>query len=87
MTAEWDVEGGHMAERCGLFIIIALGESILATGATYADLIWSGETIAGFVAAFVGSVAMWWIYFNIGPGPAPFSWCFSGFRPCPGTGA
>jgi low temperature requirement protein LtrA len=20
MTAEWDVEGGHMAERCGLFI-------------------------------------------------------------------
>jgi low temperature requirement protein LtrA len=66
MTAEWDVEGGHMAERSGLFIIIALGESILVTGATYADLIWSGETIAGFVAAFVGSVAMWWIYFNIG---------------------
>jgi low temperature requirement protein LtrA len=26
-TADWDVEGGHMAERCGLFIIIALGEA------------------------------------------------------------
>ena len=34
MTAEWDVEGGHMAERCGLFIIIALGESILVIGVT-----------------------------------------------------
>jgi low temperature requirement protein LtrA len=65
-TADWDVEGGHMAERCGLFIIIALGESILLTGATYADLFWSGETVAAFVTAFVGSVAMWWIYFNIG---------------------
>lgn len=65
-TADWDVEGGHMAERCGLFIIIALGESILVTGATYADLFWSGETVAAFVTAFVGSVAMWWIYFNVG---------------------
>ena len=25
-VADWDVEGSHMAERCGLFIIIALGE-------------------------------------------------------------
>jgi low temperature requirement protein LtrA len=65
-TADWDVEGGHMAERCGLFIIIALGESILVTGATYAELVWSGETVAAFITAFVGSVAMWWIYFNIG---------------------
>jgi low temperature requirement protein LtrA len=27
-----------MAERAGLFIIIALGESIIVTGATFADL-------------------------------------------------
>ena len=65
-TGDWDVEGGHMAERCGLFIIIALGESILITGATFADLPWSTETMAAFVAAFLGSVAMWWLYFNIG---------------------
>ena len=25
-TADWNVEGAHMAERCGLFVIIALGE-------------------------------------------------------------
>ena len=65
-TADWDVEGGHLAERCGLFIIIALGESVLVTGATFAKLPWSPVTVAAFATAFVGSAAMWWIYFNIG---------------------
>jgi low temperature requirement protein LtrA len=65
-TTDWDVEGGHMAERCGLFIIIALGESILVTGATFGDLPWSMATVAAFAAAFIGSIAMWWLYFNIG---------------------
>src|SRR5690606_661989 len=35
-TTDWDVEGGHLAERCELFVIIALGESIVVTGATAA---------------------------------------------------
>ncbi|MES2069691.1 MAG: low temperature requirement protein A [Pseudomonadota bacterium] len=65
-TADWNVEGGHLAERCSLFIIIALGESILVTGATFAELAWSAPTTLAFATAFVGSVAMWWIYFNIG---------------------
>jgi low temperature requirement protein LtrA len=65
-TTDWDIAGGHMAERCGLFVIIALGESILVTGATFAELAWSPATVAAFVSAFLGSVAMWWIYFNIG---------------------
>ena len=55
-----------MAERCGLFMIIALGESVLVTGATFADMSWTTEVVTGFSAAFVGSVAMWWIYFNVG---------------------
>lgn len=65
-TADWNVEGAHMAERCGLFIIIALGESILVTGATFAEHDWTAATAGAFLSAFVGSVAMWWIYFNIG---------------------
>nr|WP_229751340.1 low temperature requirement protein A [Undibacterium terreum] len=65
-TADWNVEGGHLAERCSLFIIIALGESILVTGATFAELAWSASTLAAFAIAFIGSAAMWWIYFNIG---------------------
>ena len=49
-----------------LFIIIALGESILVTGAKFAELPWTRGDVAAFLVAFVGSVAMWWIYFNIG---------------------
>jgi low temperature requirement protein LtrA len=65
-TTDWAVEGGHIAERCALFIIIALGESILVTGATFAGLAWTAEHIGAFLVAFAGSVAMWVIYFNIG---------------------
>jgi low temperature requirement protein LtrA len=61
---EWDVEGGHLAERCALFTIIALGESILVMGATTATLAWTPVVIAAFLAAFAGSLAMWWIYFS-----------------------
>lgn len=67
-TSDWDVEGGHLAERCALFVIIALGESVLVTGATFGKLAWTPVAVASFLVAFVASVAMWWIYFNIGAG-------------------
>jgi low temperature requirement protein LtrA len=63
---DWYVEGGHMAERCAGFILIALGESIVVTGATFADLHWTATSAAAFVSAFVASIAMWWIYFHKG---------------------
>jgi len=62
----WAVEGGHMAERCAGFIIIALGEAIVVNGATFAELSWTPENVAAFLAALVGSIAMWWIYFHKG---------------------
>jgi low temperature requirement protein LtrA len=65
-VADWYVEGGHMAERCAGFIIIALGESIVVTGAAFAELKWTGEVVAAFVSAFIGALAMWWIYFHRG---------------------
>jgi low temperature requirement protein LtrA len=65
-VADWYVEGGHMAERCAGFIIIALGESIVVTGATFADLTWNAGNVGAFASSFVGSIAMWWIYFHKG---------------------
>src|SRR5881397_1759531 len=65
---DWAVDGGHMAERCAGFIIIALGESIVVTGATFAELSWTAANVAAFASAFVGSLAMWWIYFHKGAG-------------------
>ncbi len=63
-TKDWNVEGGHMAERCALFIIIALGESILVTGAIFSELEWTPAVVAAFVISFAGSLAMWWLYFD-----------------------
>lgn len=63
-TAEWDIDGGHMAERVQLFVIIALGESVLVTGATFSDLEPTASTVAALAIAFLGTVAMWWIYFD-----------------------
>lgn len=62
----WAVEGGHMAERCGLFVIIALGEAIVVNGATFAELEWTASNILAFVSALIGAIAMWWIYFHKG---------------------
>jgi low temperature requirement protein LtrA len=62
-TQEWTIEGGHLAERCHLFVIIALGESILVTGTTFGQIEASMATVSAFVVAFLGSVALWWIYF------------------------
>ena len=63
---DWDVEGAHLAERCALFIIIALGESLLVTGATFAALEWNGDTLAAFANAVLGTILLWWLYFDTG---------------------
>jgi low temperature requirement protein LtrA len=47
-------------------VIIALGESIIITGGTAAGLAWSADTLVNFGSAFLGTIAMWWLYFNIG---------------------
>ncbi|MET7669349.1 low temperature requirement protein A [Micromonospora luteifusca] len=59
---QWMVEGGHLAERCQAFILIALGESILVTGSTLAQQL-DLTMVGAFVLAFAGSVALWWVYF------------------------
>jgi low temperature requirement protein LtrA len=63
-TLDWNVEGRHIAERCGMFILIALGETILVTGATFQGLVWNADVVAAFASAFVGILALWWIYFS-----------------------
>ena len=66
-TSEWTIEGGHLAERCQAFILIALGESVVIIGATLSGLLATTVTwaeIGAFVTAVVGSVALWWLYFD-----------------------
>jgi low temperature requirement protein LtrA len=60
----WKLQPSHFAERHGLIIIIALGESIVAIG------VGAGHDVdAGVVAAAVLGIAvagaLWWLYFDI----------------------
>src|ERR687898_1777556 len=61
----WEVGTEHFAERFQLFIIIALGESIVITGATTAELELTTATVAAFALAFLATAALWWLYFNL----------------------
>ena len=63
-SANWSVGTEHFAERFGLFIILALGESIVLTGATTSELDLTPARIAAFVMAFLGAAAIWWLYFT-----------------------
>jgi low temperature requirement protein LtrA len=68
-TADWNIEGGHFAERCQGFILIAIGESIVIIGAALAARLGSprpltGADIAAFLVAATGSLAFWWVYFD-----------------------
>ena len=64
-TWDWTIEGTHFAERCQAFILIALGESIVVIGANLSGLhTLTGSAVAAFIVAFVGSAALWWIYFD-----------------------
>ncbi|MFM5884658.1 MAG: low temperature requirement protein A [Novosphingobium sp.] len=63
---DWVISGSHMSERCGLFIIIALGEGLVITGASYAGAAAQPGLDLALVNAFAGSFAMWWLYFDMG---------------------
>jgi low temperature requirement protein LtrA len=60
----WEVETGHFAERFQLFVILALGESIVVTGATAAGGDLDIARLTAFAIAFLGTAAMWWLYFD-----------------------
>ncbi len=65
-AANWDISGSHMAERCALFIIIALGEGIVVTGSTFLGLEMTSGSMQAFLIAFASSALMWWLYFDLG---------------------
>jgi low temperature requirement protein LtrA len=62
-TRDWTLAGGHLAERAQLVILIALGESLLAVGATFAGEPWTFSVVAAFAVGFVLTVSLWGTYF------------------------
>ena len=63
-TTDWVIEPAHFAERFQLFIIIALGESIVVTGATASSPALDLAIGTSLMVAFATSAALWWLYFD-----------------------
>jgi low temperature requirement protein LtrA len=60
----WKLVPGHFAERHGLIVIIALGESIVAIGAGAAVAVDAG-VVAAAVVGIVVAAGLWWLYFDV----------------------
>src|SRR5262245_9658901 len=60
----WHLSPGHFAERHGLIIIIALGESVVALGVGAAGTPLSAGAITTAVIGMTIATALWWTYFD-----------------------
>ncbi|MGD9956840.1 MAG: low temperature requirement protein A [Candidatus Nanopelagicales bacterium] len=64
-TKGWELSPHHFAERHGLVIIIALGESLVALGVGVSDQLYDVRTIIAVVIGFVSVACLWWLYFDV----------------------
>jgi low temperature requirement protein LtrA len=60
----WRIMPEHFAERFGLIVIIALGESIVAIGVG-AEVGVDAGVVAAAVLGTAGAAALWWLYFDV----------------------
>jgi low temperature requirement protein LtrA len=59
------IHAGHFAERHGLVVIIALGESIVAAGVGVSGLSLGTGVITAVVVGIALAAALWWAYFDL----------------------
>jgi low temperature requirement protein LtrA len=67
-SGEWVINPVHFAERHTLFVIISLGEAVIAIGATASGIGLDGTTFVGLVAGSAVACVLWWVYFAFTPG-------------------
>ena len=60
----WQIVAEHFAERFGLFVIIALGESVVAIGVGAEDHVDAGVVVAAVLGMAI-LAALWWLYFDL----------------------
>jgi len=59
----WNLHPEHFGERHGLFVIIALGETLIVAAGGVTGARWTGELIAVAVLAVAITCGLWWSYF------------------------
>ncbi|GAC1440207.1 MAG: low temperature requirement protein A [Solirubrobacteraceae bacterium] len=60
----WRLQPGHFAERHGLIVLIALGESVVSVGAASGRALDAGVVGAALLATALAG-ALWWAYFDV----------------------
>jgi low temperature requirement protein LtrA len=60
----WQLVPGHFAERHGLIIIIALGESVVAIGVGVGVTLTAAVIVGAVLGVFLAA-ALWWVYFDV----------------------
>jgi low temperature requirement protein LtrA len=63
-TEGWKLAPSHFAERHGLIVMIALGESIVAIGVGSEAGVDAGVVLAAVLGVAVAA-ALWWLYFDV----------------------
>ena len=61
----WVLHPGHFAERHGLIVIIAFGESIVATGLGAEGIGLDAQVVLAALFGIVIAAALWWLYFDV----------------------
>jgi low temperature requirement protein LtrA len=61
---QWDLTPAHFSERHGLFVIIALGESLIVAAAAVSAEPRTADLVADTVAALAVAGLLWWTYFG-----------------------
>lgn len=64
-TQGWHVRPAHFAERHGLIIIIALGESVVALGLTASEEPQTAAVVSASVFGMTIVATLWWLYFDV----------------------
>ncbi len=59
----WNLHPEHFVERHGLFVIIALGETLIVAAGQVTGALWTGELAAVAVLSVALTCALWWSYF------------------------
>lgn len=60
----WNVHPEHFAERHGLFVIIALGETLIVAASGIARSAWTGQLLVVAILAVAITGGLWWSYFS-----------------------
>lgn len=60
----WDLSPAHISERHGLFVIIALGESLIVAGTAVAGDERTAELVTAGAASLLVAALLWWTYFD-----------------------